>query len=121
MANPNIVNTSSILGETEGKVLSTTKQIIAENTANSNRVLKVNTLMISNRDTAYSLRVDAFFRRAGFDYVIAKGLPIPPNATVVLISKDNSIYLREGDAVVAAGEEAAVNNCHAICSYEVIT
>ena len=49
MANPNIVNVTSILGETVFGVLTTTlTTVLLSNPASSGKVLKINTVLISN-------------------------------------------------------------------------
>ena len=58
MANPNIVNVTSILGETVVGALTTTlTTVLLTNAASSGKVLKVNSVLISNVDGTNSADV----------------------------------------------------------------
>ena len=119
MAAPNIVQVSSIYGKTGVLLVTTTETAIVENTASSGKVLKINTILVSNNTstTAADTNVEVF--RSSVPYKIAHNISVPTNSTLVVLTKDNPIYLEEGDSIRI---KASVNSVlHAICSYEEIS
>jgi hypothetical protein len=116
MANPNIVDVTSIFGKTAVQLVTTTATAIVSNTAGSNKVLKINALYISNVDGANSddITVDIF--RANVAYRIAGAIVVPLASTLDIINK--SIYLEEGDSLRLTADNDSL--LEAVCSYEEI-
>lgn len=120
MATPNIVNVTTIVGKTAVANVTTVSSNIVVNTADSSKVLKINSLLISNYDpTVNSTNISASIFRNSASNHVANGIPVPAAATMVLISKDMSLYLEEGDALRVSA--SANNDLWAICSYEEIS
>lgn len=119
MAQPNIVNVTTIRGNTALMNVTTVSTNVVVNAASSNKVYKVNTLLISNIDGTNSADISAEFWRSGIAYDIASTIAVPADASLVLISKDTSIYLEEGDYIRL--QASANNDLNAILSYEEIT
>lgn len=119
MAAPNIVNVTSIIGKTAVQAVSNSATAIVSNSAASGLVLKINTLIIANVDgtVAADITVDLF--RSSVAYRIANTIQVPPDATLVLVSKENPIYLEEGDSLRCTA--SALGDLEAICSYEEIS
>ena len=116
MANPNIVNVTTISGKTSVQLVTTTPTAIVENTAASGKVIKVNSLYISNiTGTASTVDVDVY--RSSTAYRIAKSLQVPANSTLDIISK--SVYLEEGDSLRLTAPTGTT--LEAVCSYEEIS
>lgn len=119
MANPNIVNVSSIYGKCVGLGLATTTQAIVTNSAASGKILKVNSLIVSNINGTAAADVTAYvYKNQSNIYYLAYTIAVPNDATLVLISKDSSIYLEENDSIVIYA--SANSYLNAICSYEEI-
>jgi len=120
MANPNIVNVTNIYGKTVGLAVTTSATAIIENTASSGKVLKINSVLISNIDGTNPADITASVLKNGStSFYLAFTISVPADATLVLISKDTSIYLEENDSIVL---EASSNlDLSAICSYEEIS
>jgi hypothetical protein len=117
MANPNIVNVSEIYGKTAVQSVTTTATAIVTNAANSNKVIKVNALYISNIDATSNEEITVDIFRAGTAYHITKTVVVPTGATLDVISK--AIYLQEDDALrLTAGSDSKLQ---AVCSYEEIS
>jgi hypothetical protein len=118
MANPNIVSVSDIRGKTSVQAVGTTATAIVSNNLASDKIIKVNSVIISNISAQnQDITVDVF--RNSTSYYAAYAIAVPPNATLVIISKDTSIYLEEGDSLRLEGSGVGV--LHAICSYEEIS
>lgn len=119
MANPNIVNVTVIQGKTAANVVTTTPEPIVENTAGSNKILKINTLVVSNVDgaNAADLTVDLF--RNSVATHIVKAVSIPIESAFTPIDKNTPLYLEEGDSIrLTAGADG---DLEAVCSYEEIS
>jgi hypothetical protein len=118
MAAPNIVNVTTITGKTSVLLPTTVATSIANNIASSGEVFKINSLIIANiNGTAVAdATVDIF--RSSTAYRIASTVTIPADASLVVISKENVIYLEEGDDLRITA--SANSYLSAVCSYEEI-
>ena len=125
MANPNIVNVTSIFGETVVGVLTTTlTTVLLSNPASSGKVYKVNTVLISNvngtvaTDTTIDISPTAGGTSTGA-VSIASTVSVPADATLELIGGGTSFYLMEDKSII--GNCTTAGNCEFIISYEVIS
>lgn len=119
MANPNIVNVSDIRGKTNVQAVTTTIADLVSNALSSGIVIKINSLIVSNKDALEDRDVSVFLRRGSTDFRIASTISVPLKATLVVISKDTGIYLQEGDTLRISG--SANNALDVVCSYEEIS
>lgn len=122
MANPNIINATSILGKTvfDADVSNIATKLL-ENAASSGKVLKINSLIIANIDGTNPADITVTLTSAGGTLLstIANTVSVPADATLVVISKDTSIYLEENTALYLAASVAG--DLSATCSYEEIS
>lgn len=120
MANPNIVNVSQIYGRSNVITsVSTVATNIVTNPVSSNQIYKVNSLTVSNKDTANITHITASLSRSSVDYNLAFRINIPVGASLIVISKDSAIYLEEGDSIrLTSGANSILD---AVCSYEIIS
>ena len=129
MANPNIVNVTSILGGNLGFNLSNTATATLA-TVGSGVVVKVNRITVANVDGTNAADVDLFvdglttagatgFAGTGADATVylAKTVSVPADATLVI--SDTPIYLMEGD--ILKGGASASGDLDLFISYEVIS
>lgn len=121
MANPNIVDVTDIRGKTSAVALTTdiSEGVVALNPLSSNKVLKINSLTISNVDGVNSADVTVDLFRGESSYKIANTVAVPADSTLVVISKNTSIYLEEGDSLRC--QASVVGDLQAVCSYEEIS
>lgn len=119
MAQPNIVNVTTIRGNTATLNVSTVAANVVANIVASNKVYKINTLLIANMDGTSAADITASLFDSGTEIKIAHTISVPADASLVVLSKDTSIYLEEGDYIRLAA--SANGRLHAICSYEEIT
>ena len=111
MANPNIVNVTTIYGNTSTTSLSTTSATsIASNAAASGKVYKVNSIVVSNTNgtTAANITINVYSVAAlgGTAYPIASTISVPANATLVVTDKTTSFYLLEDKSIGATAGTA---------------
>ena len=118
MAAPNIVNVTSIYGRTVGFNLTTSLNAIV--TCASNKVYKVNSVIVANYDGTNSADATVYFydSSAAARYQLVSTVAVPADASIVVLDKNSSIYLEEGDKIEGA---ASANGDLAITvSYEEI-
>ena len=123
MANPNIVNVTSILGKTTYAALTTTlTTVLLANAAASGKVLKVNSIMVANVDGSTAADVTIGINTAagggGTTYDLAGTISVPADATLSVIDKTNSFYLEEDKSIV--GGASANGDLEIVISYEEI-
>ena len=122
MANPNIVNVTSILGKNAFLALTTSYQTIITNANNSDKILKINSLIVNNIDGTNAASVSSVIANAtGLALLgyLANTISVPADSSLVLISKDTSIYLLENQ--VLRLQASANSDLHATISYEEIS
>ena len=119
MAAPNIVNVTSIYGKTMGAALGTSSNTDIL-TCGSNKVLKINSIIVANIDGTNSVDVNVYFydSTATARYALAHTVTVPADSTLIVIGKDSPIYLEESDQIEAwAG---ATSDATIVISYEEI-
>ena len=117
MAAPNIVNVTSIYGRTRGQDLTTTTTA-GILTCASNKVLKVNSIIVANIDGTSSADATISFYdddQSG-TFLLASTVAVPADSTLVVIGKDSPIYLEESDEI--RGGAGADGDLEVIISYE---
>ena len=119
MAAPNIVSVANITGNTAVQSVTTSATAIVTNSVASGTVYKINTLIISNIDGTNNADITVDLYRSSTSYIIAGTITVPADASLVVISRENAIYLEEGDALRCLA--SADGDLQAICSYEVIS
>lgn len=120
MAAPNIVNVTSIIGKTAVQSIGTSATAIVSNASNSNKVFKVNSLIIANIDGTNNADITVeYFRAGSIVSRLAYLVTVPADTTLVVISKDTAIYLEENDSIRLLA--SAVGDLQAVCSYEEIS
>lgn len=120
MAAPNIANLATITAKTAVANVSTTVANVVANPDASGKVFKINSLIISNIDGTNSADISAsIYPTDAVDYYLAYTVTVPADASLVVISKDNSVYLEENTAIRILASANA--DLQAICSYEEIS
>ena len=117
MANPNVVAVSSIYANTavDADVAASAVSLL---TCASNKLLKINSLVIANIDGTNAASIDVWVTRSSADYYIAKTISVPADATLVVIDKNMGLYLVESDILKI--QASAAGDLSATCSYEEI-
>ena len=121
MANPNIVNVTSILGKTLQAALTTTltTELLA-NAGSSGLVYKINTILVANIDGTNAADTSILITKLGGSPIaIASTISVPADATLAVIDKNSSFYLEEGDNI--EGGASADGDLVVTISYEIIS
>jgi hypothetical protein len=124
MAAPNIVNVTSIIGKTNVVNLTTTNAtLVLENAAASNKVLKINSLVVSNVDgtNAADITISLYSEDniGGTATQIVSTVSVPADASLIVIDKNSFIYLEEDKSIGATAGSAS--DLKVVCSYEEIS
>ena len=129
MANPNIVNVTTIKGGNFGWNLSATATDTLMTVSGSDVIVKVNRITVANVDGSSAASVDLFIdglgsgaagvTTTGADATVylAKTISVPADASLVLL--DTPIYLKEGD--ILKGGASAAGDLDLFVSYDVIS
>lgn len=87
-------------------------------TCPSNKVLKINSIIVANVDGSNSADVTVSFydNTTAARYKLANTITVPADSTLVVLGKDSSIYLEESDQIEASA--SAAGDLEIIISYE---
>jgi hypothetical protein len=126
MANPNIVNVTTILGNTSTNLISSTADPFAtalvNNAASSGKVYKINSIIVANVDgsAAADITIKIFSEDdlGGTGTAIASTISVPADASLVVIDKSTSFYLLEDKSIGATA--SAANDLVVTVSWEEI-
>jgi hypothetical protein len=130
MANPNIVNVTSILGTTTYYVpTGTTAVVLVPNAAASGTVFKINQIVVANTTASAANTTVAVYSNGavaqgsapagGTAYPVVSAVSVPANASLIAVDKTTAIYLMEGSSItVTSGTASGITYT---ISYEVIS
>jgi hypothetical protein len=123
MANPNIVNVTSIYGNTSYLIPSTTSATTwTALTPASNTVNKIDNIVAANvtgSNAAVTVSINSAAAGGGTAYRLVYQVPVPINASIVVVDKSTAFYLGEAQSiVVTVGTASAIE---LTASYEAIT
>lgn len=126
MANPNIVNVTTIYGNTSSYLISSTADPFAtalvNNAASSGKVYKINSIVVANVDgtSAADITIKIFSQDdlGGTGTAIASTISVPADATLIVVDKSTGFYLLEDKSIGATA--SAANDLVVTCSWEEI-
>ena len=126
MANPNIVNVTTIYGNTSTYLISSTADPFAtalvNNPAASGKVFKINSIVVANVDgsAAADITIKIFSQDdlGGTGTQIASTISVPADSTLIVTDKTTSFYLLEDKSIGATA--SAANDLVVTCSWEEI-
>jgi hypothetical protein len=111
MANPNIVNVTTIYGSTTYYTpTGTTAVVLLANTAASGKVYRINQIVCANVNgsAAVNATVSIYTNGAvaqgsapsgGVAYPVISTVSVPANASIIVVDKSTAIYLQEGTSI----------------------
>ena len=123
MANPNIVNGTSIYGSTNYLIPSTTSATTwTALTPASGTVNKIDNIVASNvtaSNATVTVAINSAAAGDGTNYRLIYQVPVPVNASIVIVDKSTAFYLGEAQSiVVTVGTASAIE---LTSSFEAIT
>ncbi len=100
MAAPNLLGTTTVTGKTALATLTTVTSNVITNGSSSGTVDKLNSIVLSNYSGS-AVTANVMINRSATVYYVGGVVAIPANSTLVLLGKDTSLYLEEGDVLQA--------------------
>lgn len=127
MANPNIVNVTTIYGNTSTNLISSTSNPFAtaliNNAASSGKVYKVNSIVVANvngtNNADITIKIFSQDDLGGTGTAIASTITVPADASLIVTDKTTSFYLLEDKSIGATA--SAANDLVVTCSWEEIS
>ena len=131
MANPNIVNVTTIYGTTTYYVPTvTTSVVLLANAASSSKVFKINQIVIANTTASAANATVVIYNNAtvttqgsapsgGTAFPVISTVSVPANASLIAVDKTTAIYLMEGTSIAITSGTA--NSLTFSISYEDIS
>lgn len=119
MANPNIVNVTSILGVTLVTSMITTANTTLLVNSDSNTVYKINSIQASNILPTSTAVINLQVSDGTNNRSILSTVDIPSDASLVAVDKNSSFYLTEGYSI--KGSSGTNSSIDLLISYEKIS
>ena len=110
MANPNLVNVTTINGNMSSVSLTTTSATsLMSNAASSGIAFKVNSIVVANTSaSAANITINVYSAAAlgGTAFPIASTISVPANASLIIVDKTTTFYLLENQSIGATAGTA---------------
>lgn len=127
MANPNILQSATVVGNTSTNLISSTANPFAtalvNNAASSGKVYKINSILVANVDglTAAEITISIFSQDdlGGTATQLVSTVSVPADTTLIVTDKTTSFYLLEDKSIGATA--SAANDLVVTCSWEEIS
>lgn len=112
MANPNIVNVTTLTGNTTYLTPSnTTANTLLSNAASSGLVYKINQIVCANVNGSSAVNatvaINSAAAGAGTNYPIISTISVPASASVIAVDKTTAVYLMENSSIVVTSGTAS--------------
>lgn len=119
MSNPNIVNVSTIYGNTAVQQVTSSATAIVTNSSGSGKVYKLNGINVSNVDGTNSATLTVDLYRSSTAYRLISGIVITPRTSYTPTDKSLVLYLLEGDSIRLTANTNSI--LEAVASWEEIS
>ena len=86
------------------------------NAGSSNKLLKINSIIVGNKDGTNKFICNCFLDDGSTDYYLASTVAVPADSTLIVLGKDAPIFLE--DWRVFRGGASANSDLDVIISYE---
>ena len=105
MANPNIINVTTLTGNTTYLTpANTTANVLLSNAASSGLVFKINQIVCANVNGSSAVNATVAINNAaagaGTDFPVISTVSVPASASVIAVDKTTAIYLMENSSIV---------------------
>jgi hypothetical protein len=112
MANPNIINVTTLTGNTTYLTPSnTTANTLLSNAASSGLVYKINQIVCANVNGSSAVNatvaINSAAAGAGTNYPIISTISVPASASVIAVDKTTAVYLMENSSIVVTSGTAS--------------
>lgn len=119
MAAPNLKSPITITAKTATYSATTTLASVLSNGASSGKAFRIHSIRAANVDGVSNYELDVSHYRGTTHTYLCKTSVVPADSTLIVLSREEVLYLEEGDALYA---KANVNaKIDLLVSYEEIT
>jgi hypothetical protein len=115
MSNPNIFSSTELYGKSGGASITTTESTLISNSSGSGKILKIFMLQVANTNGGNTAEVTLVLYKNSVAFNLVKSIPVPTDSSIVILSKDNQVYLEENDLLKIYG---SASNLDVVYSYE---
>jgi len=120
MANPNIVNVTSILGATlVTTMITTANTTLLVNSASSGQVYKIESIQAANLLASSTAQINLQISDGTNNRSLLTSVAIATASTLVALDKNSTVYLTEGYSL--KGSSGTNSSIDLIVSYEIIS
>lgn len=111
MANPNILGSTSVVGNNSLTALSTTSATsIINNGASSGKIFRVTSLIVANVDGTdpFEVTINHYSAAAlgGTAYAIVSTIVVPADSSIIVVDKNSNIFVKEDQSIGAIASAA---------------
>lgn len=123
MANPNMVNVSSILGATTYLVPTTTTATtwtaLTPSAGTINKIASMTAANVTGTAASITVSINSATGGGGTAYRLAYQISVPANSTLSVIDKSTMIYVGEAQSIVVTS--GTTNAIEMVAAYEAIS
>ena len=105
MANPNILDTTNVVGNNALVAVTTNATSVVSNAASSGKIYKINNITASNIDgtSAADVTVNIYSEDdlGGTAYPVVYQIPVPIDSSLVVVDKTTAVFLKEDQSIGA--------------------
>lgn len=118
MSDLNYLKLSNVYGKLAVANVTTANQTIITNPANSNTLIRLNTILLCNISNTNNAFANVTLINSNNTRLVSRLQKVDNNTTAKVIKRDTALYMQEGDTLVI---QANANNIlNAVVSYEII-
>ncbi|NBP00640.1 MAG: hypothetical protein EBU90_11030 [Proteobacteria bacterium] len=118
MSELNYLTLSNVFGKLAVANITTVDQTILTNAANSNSLIRLNTILLCNVSNSTNAFANVTLLSATNTRIVSKLQKVDNNTTAKIIKRDTAFYMQEGDSLTIQANANSV--LHAVVSYEII-
>ena len=107
MAAPNLQSPISVTLKALVATLGTASTTVLANAASSGKAIKLSSVVVANNDTASAVAVTVQLSSGTVSFSICNAVSVPAKASLLVVSRDNPVYLTEDTTVKAFASAAA--------------
>lgn len=119
MAAPNLFNPTNCTLANNSLTATTSPTSLVANAAASNTAVRVCSVLVANTSNATASVTADLYNGTAVLANIASGIVVPPNATLVIITKDSLLHLTEGQSLRLTA--SANGTLQGTAAYEVLS
>lgn len=107
MAAPNLKSPTTITAKVAPYAVTASLASVLTNSAASGKAFRVHSIRAANVDGASSFDLDVSHYRGTTHTYLCKTVAVPADSTLIVLSREEVLYLEEGDALYAKASTAS--------------